>query len=135
MGQPVDVIVVRETPLGYIALVEQAHLGLLYRSNAARPLKTGDRVQGYISALRPDGKIDLTLESSGRHAVTTLAERILEALENNGGRLDLDDDSPPDAIRAAFGASKKAFKQALGTLYRSQRIRLEKPGVRLVAGK
>ena len=92
-------------------------------------------MQGYISAVRPDGKIDVTLESSGRHAVTTLAEKILEALESNGGRLELDDDSPPEAIRAAFGASKKAFKQALGTLYRGQRIRLEKPGVRLLGGK
>jgi len=135
VGQPVEVIVVRETPLGYIALVEQAHLGLLYRSGTAKPLRTGDRVQGYISAVRPDGKIDVTLESSGRHAVTTLAEKILEALESNGGRLELDDDSPPEAIRSAFGASKKAFKQALGTLYRGQRIRLEKPGVRLLGGK
>ena len=129
VGQPVDLIITRETPLGYIALVDRSHLGLLYRNLTPKPLRVGDRVPGFIAACRPDGKIDLTLESSGRNAVMTLAEKILESLEKNGGRLNLDDDSPPEAIRAAFGASKKAFKQALGQLYRGQRIRLEKPGV------
>ena len=135
IGQPVDLIIVRETPLGYIALVEQSHLGLLYHSQTPRPLHVGDRVPGYIGACRPDGKIDLTLESSGREAVTSLTEKILEALKANGGRLKLDDDSPPEAIRAAFGASKKAFKQAIGQLYRGRQIRLEKPGISLVPGK
>ena len=131
-GQPVELIIVRETPLGYIALVDQAHLGLLYQNRVPHPLQVGDRVQGYIGPGRPDGKLDLTMESSGRSAVESLSDKILAALERNGGRLDLDDDSPPEAIRAAFGASKKAFKQALGTLYRSRSIRLEKPGVRLL---
>ncbi|MDB6119938.1 MAG: GntR family transcriptional regulator [Verrucomicrobiaceae bacterium] len=132
VGQPVDLIITRETPLGYVALVDRSYLGLLYRNLVPKPLRVGDYVQGYIVACRPDGKIDLTLESSGRSAVSSLSEQILETLERNGGRLDLDDDSPPEAIRAAFGASKKAFKQAIGQLYRSQRIKLEKPGVSLV---
>ncbi len=131
VGQPVDLIITRETPLGYVALVEKSYLGLLYRNLVPKPLRVGDYVQGYIVACRADGKIDLTLESSGRSAVSSLSEQIIEALESNGGRLNLDDDSPPEAIRAAFGASKKAFKQAIGQLYRSQKIRLEKPGIAL----
>ena len=130
--QPVEVIIVRETPLGYVVLVELSYLGLLYHSGITSPVRIGDRIQAYIIAVRPDGKIDVTQSSTSRHAVTGLAGQILEALERNGGRLNLDDDSPPEAIRAAFGASKKAFKQALGALYRSRRISLEKPGVRLL---
>ena len=64
--------------------------------------------------------------------VAPLARRIVQALERNGGRLGLDDDSPPEAIRQALGASKKAFKQAIGTLYKARRIRFSKPGIELV---
>jgi predicted RNA-binding protein (virulence factor B family) len=95
-------------------------------------LKPGDKVQGYIGTLRTDGKLDLTLDSSGRHAVTSLADRIIEALETGGGRLALDDDSMPEDIRERFGASKKAFKQAVGALFRERKIVLTKPGIELV---
>ena len=132
VGQPVELIVARETPLGYTCLVDQLHMGLLYHSQSPRQLLVGDVVQGYIGAGRTDGKIDLTLESSGRAAVSSLSEQIIKTLEAQGGRLKLDDDSPPEAIRAVFGASKKAFKQAVGQLYRAKRIRLDKPGISLV---
>jgi predicted RNA-binding protein (virulence factor B family) len=130
-GQAVDLMIVRETPLGYSALVNGRHLGLLYRQEGRGPLKPGDKVQGYIGTLRNDGKLDLTLDSSGRHAVMSLADQILEALRRTGGRLELDDDSMPEDIRARFSASKKAFKQAVGTLYRERKIRLTKPGIEL----
>lgn len=132
VGQPVELMIVRQTPLGYIALVEGVHLGLLYRPEGRSELKPGEKVQGYITQLRSDGKLDLSLDSSGRYAVDTLADRILEALEQAGGRLELDDDSMPEDIRARFGASKKAFKQAIGSLYRDRQIRLTKPGIELL---
>ena len=131
VGQPVNLMIVRETPLGYIALVEGAHLGLLYRPEGRSSLQPGQEVQGYIGQLRSDGKLDLTLDSSGRHAVDTLADRIMDVLEAAGGRLELDDDSMPEDIRAKFGVSKKAFKQAVGSLYRDRQIRLTKPGIEL----
>ena len=131
-GQPVNLLVVRETPLGYTALVEGNHLGLLYRQEGRAPLKPGDKVQGYIGTLRTDGKLDLTLDSSGRHAVTSLADQILETLRKEGGRLELDDDSMPEDIRERFSASKKAFKQAIGALFRERKIRLTKPGIELM---
>jgi predicted RNA-binding protein (virulence factor B family) len=132
IGQPVDLIITRETPLGYNTLVEQAHLGLLYHSYTAARLDPGQKVQGYISAIRPDGKIDLTLESSGFHRVMELTEQILEAMKATGGKLALDDSSAPEEIRAAFGASKKAFKQALGALLKQRRIRFTNPGAQLL---
>jgi predicted RNA-binding protein (virulence factor B family) len=131
-GQPVQLLIIRETPLGYTALVEGSHVGLLYRPEGRAPLKPGDKVQGYIGTLRTDGKLDLTLDSSGRHAVGSLAERILEALRESGGRLEMDDDSMPEDIREKFGASKKAFKQAVGSLFRERKIVLTKPGMELV---
>ena len=132
VGHPVNLLIARETPLGFMALIEHQHLGLLYRSPLSQHLECGEEVQGYIAAIRPDGKIDLTLESSGAHRVLSLSEQILEELKASGGRLKLDDDSSPEEIRARFAASKKAFKQAIGALYRQRQIRLTKPGIELI---
>ncbi len=82
--------------------------------------------------IHPGGKIDLTLDASGYQRVASLTDRIMEALKNNGGRLALDDDSPPEVIRTQFDSSKKAFKQALGALYRQRRIEFTHPGVAAV---
>jgi hypothetical protein len=131
IGQPVDLLIARQTEMGWNAVVEGQHIGLLYHNQIHKPLHVGLKIKGYIAAIRPDGKIDLNLDSSGRHSVMSLSDQILEALEANGGRLNLDDDSPPEAIRAKFGASKKAYKQAIGQLYREQRILLTKPGIQL----
>ncbi|CAN5885927.1 S1 RNA-binding domain-containing protein [soil metagenome] len=131
-GQPVNLIIARETPLGYIALVEGAHLGLLYHSAQTELFEPGKKVQGYIADMRPDGKIDLTLESSGQQRVMELKDQILAELKANEGRIRLDDGSSPDDIRAAFGASKKAFKQAVGALLKQKRIRFTNPGIELI---
>lgn len=130
IGQPVELLIVRPTPLGYIALVEGMHLGLLYQG--VERLMAGQRTQGYIGGAREDGKLDLTLDSSGAHRVNSLTEEILEALRAAGGRLELDDASPPEAIREKFGASKKAFKQAVGSLYKQRLIELMRPGLALI---
>lgn len=131
-GQPVNLLITDRTPLGYNAIVESAHRGLLYHNNLAAPLAPGQRLKGFVRAVRPGGKIDLSLDAAGYQRVTGLTTQIVQALEKNGGRLALDDDSSPEEIRRAFAVSKKAFKQALGKLYKGRRIRFEKPGIQLL---
>ena len=131
-GQQVEFLITDKTPLGYKALVEGKHPGLLYHEGISVPVAVGQKLKGFVRALRPDGKIDLSLDQAGYRRVAPLALRIVQALQRNRGRLGLDDDSPPEAIRHAFGASKKAFKQALGTLYKARRIRFSKPGIELL---
>jgi predicted RNA-binding protein (virulence factor B family) len=104
----VSVIVIGETPLGYNAVVNHAHRGLLYHSELPGPLTIGQPLDAFVRRVRPDGKIAT-------------------------GRLPLHDNSPPEEIRAAFGVSKKAFKQAIGVLFKAQRIVIEKTGIRLAA--
>jgi uncharacterized protein len=130
-GQPVKLLIEGETPLGYRAIVNHSHLGLLYHSDLANPLRIGQAVDGYIRAIRPDGKIDLALDPAGYRRIGPLTEQIIEALRESGGHLPYHDKTPPDQIRAAFNTSKKAFKQALGALYRAQRIIIEQDGFRL----
>lgn len=130
-NQRVHLLIASQTPLGYKAIVENAHWGMLYRTDLSAPLSIGDDFDGYVREVRPDGKIDLRLDPAGRQRVVPLALRILEALKAAGGHLEFDDDSPPEAIREKFATSKKAFKQALGTLFRGRRIEFTKPGIRL----
>ncbi|MDF1816004.1 MAG: GntR family transcriptional regulator, partial [Verrucomicrobiales bacterium] len=131
-GQPVSLLISDETPMGYNAIVNNQYLGLLYHSEINFPIKIGDKMEGYIKRIREEGKIDLTLNQSGYGRVTSLTGDILEALKHNGGYLDVGDKSPPEKIRAQFGVSKKAFKQALGALYRQRKITFDGNGVRLV---
>ncbi|MCE9619602.1 MAG: GntR family transcriptional regulator [Planctomycetes bacterium] len=131
-NQPVRILITGETPLGYNAIVENAHRGLLYYSNLPAPLTIGQRMFAFIRLVRPDGKIDLSIDAAGYERVEPLTELIIEALRHAGGRLNCDDDSSPEEIREQFGVSKKAFKQALGKLFRERRIAFEKPGIQLV---
>jgi uncharacterized protein len=131
-GQAVDLLVTGRTTLGYNAIVSSAHIGLLYHNELPGPLEIGQKLDGYVSRIRPDGKIDLTINPSGYHRVAPLKEQLLEALAAKGGRLALSDESRPEQIRSAFGVSKKAFKQAIGALYRERLITIEDKGIRLV---
>ena len=130
-GQAVKLIIEGETPLGYRAIVSHAHRGLLYRGELASPLTVGQQCDGYVRTVRPDGKIDLALDPVGFRRIVGLTEQIIESLKTHGGHLPYHDKSSPEEIRAEFGASKKAFKQAIGALYREHRIRIEPDGIRL----
>jgi len=132
LKQEVRLLIAARTPLGYNAIIEGTHLGLLYHTNVGAPLQIGQQVKGYVMMIHPGGKIDLSLDASGYQRVASLTDKILEALKQSGGRLPYDDDSPPEKIRAVFDASKKAFKQALGALYRQRRIEFTRPGIMLV---
>lgn len=130
-GQKVKLIITGESPLGYNAIIEHAHHGLLYRAELAGPLSTGQTLDGYVRAVRPDGKIDLALDRAGFHRVVPVTDQILSALQAAGGSLPLHDNSAPEAIRDALGVSKKVFKQAIGLLYRERKIVIEPSGIRL----
>ena len=131
-SQPVELLITRATALGYQAIVENAHIGLLYRDNVTTPLQIGQRLKAFVRNIRPNDQIDLSLDASGYKRVAPLTDQIVQALEHNSGKLAFDDDSSPEAIRKTFGGSKKAFKQALGKLYKARRIRFQKPGIQLL---
>ena len=133
-GQQVKLIIESETPLGYKAIINSTHTGLLYRGEISSPLFIGDTMDGFIRTVRADGKIDLGLDPAGHRRIGPLSDQILAALKTAGGRLPYHDGSSPDEIRAALGMSKKAFKQAIGTLFRERRIVIEPDGIRLVKG-
>ena len=131
-SQPVELLITGASPLGYQAIVENAHSGLLYRDNITTPLQIGQRLKAFVRNIRPNDQIDLSLDAAGYKRVAPLTDQIVQALEKSGGKLAFDDDSSPEAIRQKFSVSKKAFKQALGKLYKTRRISFQKPGIQLL---
>lgn len=123
-GQPVDLLVVEPTDLGFKAIIEGRHWGLIHRNEAFKALRPGQRESGFIREVRPDGKISLTLQAQGQDAASALQTAILERLEAHQGVMALSDKSPPEEIANAFGVSKGNFKKALGGLLKQGRIRL-----------
>jgi hypothetical protein len=132
VGQPVEILVTAKTPLGYNAIVDNAHFGLLYKSQLACALKIGARLKSFVRTVRANGKIDLGLDAVGYKRVAPLTDLIVAALKMSGGKLAFDDDSSPVVIRQNFNVSKKAFKQALGKLYKTRRIAFTQPGIELL---
>jgi uncharacterized protein len=132
-GQSVNLLIVNKTPLGYNAIIENAHRGLLYGDRTNAPLEIGQRIKGYVRSVREGGKIDLTLDPPGAYKqVPSITAQIVDALEKNGGKLNFDDSTEPEEIRATFNVSKNTFKRALSSLYKKRRIRFTNPGIELV---
>lgn len=131
-NDPVDVLIYGDSPLGYKAIVDKKHRGLLYHSETADKLEEGDRFTGYVKKVRSGGKIDLRRDPAGYKRVEPLAEQIHQRLEDAGGQLPFNDKSSPESIREAFDCSKKAFKQAIGALYKQRVIRISEDGIERV---
>jgi uncharacterized protein len=131
-GDEVDLIISNRTDLGYNAVINKKHLGILYFNEIFKPIKTGDEVKGFIKKIREDGKIDLCLEKQGYEKVDPVSSEILEKLKANNNFLPYSDKTDPDVIKAALGISKKTFKKAIGLLYKNKQITIEEEGIRLV---
>lgn len=131
-GEEVELLIYEQTELGYKAIINQAHGGLLHKNEVFRQLSNGQRLPGYIKKIRVDGKIDLILQPSGYQGVDELAGDILAIIQEQGGRIGVTDKSPPEEIYARFGVSKKSFKKAIGALYQKRLIVIDSEGVSLV---
>lgn len=130
--EEVDLLLWRTTDIGYMAIINNKHEGMLYASDVFEDLDRGQRLKGYISKVREDGKIDLTLTKPGYEKIDEMAERILELLRDNKGYMDLNDKSPAEEIYLMCGMSKKNFKKSIGALYKQKLIDIEEGGIRLV---
>lgn len=131
-GQEVELVVFAKTDLGYKAVINHTHSGLIFASDVFQPLKPGEALKGYIAGVRPDGKIDLSLQAAGRARVDDLEDRIIRELEARGGFWAIGDHSPAAEINDELGVSKRTFKQATGALFRKKRLLIEDKGLRLV---
>jgi predicted RNA-binding protein (virulence factor B family) len=131
-GQEVNLLVADETDIGYKVIVNNLHWGLVYRNETFRSLEKGKLLKGYIKTVREDEKIDVSLTPIGYRKIEGIAGRILESLKLHNGFLPVHDKIDPGEIYALFSCSKKAFKQAIGLLYKEGIITIEESGIRIV---
>ncbi|SDH90949.1 CvfB family protein [Pseudomonas panipatensis] len=117
-GEEVDLLVVERTDLGFKAIINGKHWGLIHKNEMFKFLRGGMREKGYIKEVRADGKISLSLQPVGQAARDDLSEKILAELRAAGGSLALSDKSPPELISQHFGVSKGNFKKAIGGLFK-----------------
>ena len=132
-GQEVSLLIFAQTELGYKAAIGSTYQGLLFNNEIYQPIKIGDSVKGYIKNIRPDKKIDLTLQLPSEKTRGELANRILAYIKEQGGSANITDKSSPEEIYAVFSVSKKAYKKALGALYKRRLIAIEKNQISLVS--
>lgn len=131
-GDAVDCLIWQKTDLGFKAIVDNQCQGQLYDNQIFRPLHSGNRLTAYIDHVRQDGKIDLTLQPTGRQHTLDFAEVLLRYLYEHDGRCDLSDKSPAELIADRFRVSKKAYKRAVSDLYRRRIITISDDGISLV---
>lgn len=131
-GDEVDLLVWQKTDLGFKVIIDNCYPGLVYDDQIFRPLKTGDRLIGFIDNVRPDGKIDVTLQPTGRRLTEEFSNTLLNYLYDNNGHCNLGDKSPAELIADTFKVSKKTFKKAVGDLYRRKLITIGDDGITLV---
>ena len=134
-GQAVDLLIFGKTKLGYKAVINNTHIGLIYKNEVFQTLTNGEPLKGYIKTIRPDRKIDLRLQPAGKDARNDLNTRLLNYLKKNGGESSLTDKSSPDDIYQCFAVSKKNYKKAIGMLYKKKLILIEDNKIKLTKVK
>lgn len=130
-GQQVDLYIGGTTDLGYKAIINHAHWGVIYENEVFQKLRFGQRVKGYIKQVRRDGKIDLALQQGNKQELDKHAHIILIKLKQAGGFLALTDKTDAEIIYDQLGMSKKAFKKAIGGLFKNGQLSIDNDGLRL----
>jgi predicted RNA-binding protein (virulence factor B family) len=130
-GQEVDLLITHFTALGANAIIDNEFEGLIYANQIFKRLKIGDRLKGYVKEIRANGKIDLVTKKQGVEAIDDDAQVILDYLKTLGGFAVIGDFSEPYIIYRELGMSKKAFKKAIGNLYKNKQIMIAADGIRL----
>lgn len=127
----VRALVCKRTDIGYMAIVNNLHAGMIYVDELITHPEIGQTVTAYVKKVREDGKIDLTLKDTNGKRAHGVADRILEQMEHNGGITRITDKSSPEEIAEVFGCSKKDFKKAVGLLYKDRKIEITPNELRL----
>ena len=130
--QEVDLLIASRSDLGYKAVINGSHLGLIHNNEIVRPIKVGDRFKGYIGEPRADKRINLTLQKLAYEMRDELSEKILSHMREHGGKTHLTDKSSPEEINEVFHVSKSNYKKALGKLFKEGKIQLHERSIRLI---
>lgn len=132
--EEVKILVLRKTDLGYSVIIDDLHLGLIYDNEIFEPIRVGDQRKAFVKRIREDNKIDISLQAIGySNSIDANTQKVLDQLDANNGFIPINDKSSPEKIYELLGISKKAFKKALGGLYKNRKISFEENGTKLLS--
>ncbi|MBQ1253617.1 MAG: hypothetical protein IIY05_04670 [Alistipes sp.] len=129
--QKVDILIASESPIGYRAIINSRHWGMLYKNQIFQPVRVGDRMEGYVRRITDDNRIDLTLRMEGYDGVANSAEDLLKLIKENGGEMPIGDNSSPEKVHALTQMSKKVFKRSVGILLKRGVIATDGESIKL----
>lgn len=129
----VDLIIYRRSDIGFVTIINKLHTGVLHFADQFKPYDIGDKLKGFVKAIKSENRIDVVPGQAGFKKVEDESSKILRLLHENNGYLPYHDKSDPEEIVAFFGMSKKTFKMTTGTLYKQQKIAFTKTGIQLIA--
>ena len=130
VGEELMVRIFKATDLGFKAIINRIHSGMIYKNEIHVPIQIGNELKAYVKYIREDGKIDLALQKQGSERIFDSADLLYQALLNHEGFLPLTDKTAAEVIYQKLGISKKTFKQALGKLYKEGKVVIEDDGFR-----
>ncbi len=132
-GEEVDLLIWKQTDMGFSVIVNNIHSGLVFENEIFKELNVGDKLKGFVKNIREDNKLDISIQPLGyKNTIDPNVESVFYTLKENNGFLAITDKSSPDDIYETFSMSKKAFKKAIGSLYKERKIELNKDGIKLV---
>ncbi len=131
----VQILVASESEIGYRAIINNQHWGMLYKNQLFRPIAVGDRMNAFVRRITEDRRIDLTLSQQGYREVKNSAEVLLDLINANGGSLPINDNSDPAEVSRLTQMSKKLFKRSLGVLMKRGEVEPTQQGIRIVKGE
>ncbi len=132
-GDAVDLLVYQNAGFGLSVIINNKHKGMIYNNQTFKKLRTGDRIKGWVAKIRDDNKIDISLQPIGyKNFIDPTTDAVVAKLKESNGFLPLNDKSDPELIYNTFEISKKAFKKAIGSLFKEKVITIEKNGIKLV---
>ncbi len=131
-GQEVSLMVVSRSDMGYTAVINGTHLGLVHNSDILQPLRMGQKLKGYIKGIRPDHRINLRIQRHGAAARDELGDKIVAHLTEQGGVSTITDKSSPEEIFQAYRTSKATYKKTLGRLLKAKKISITPSEIRLL---
>lgn len=135
VGEKVDLLTYEESEIGLSVIINDKYQGMIFKNEIFEIIHLGDELTGYVTKIREDNKVDISLKAFGYKGVEENIGKVLDALKNNSGELKLNDKSSPEDIAEQLGMSKKVFKKAIGSLYRERQIEMTETGIKLIETK
>jgi len=122
----------KNTPMGYLMIINNQHIGMLYSNEVFGSVQANTELEGYVKKVKENNLIDVALGKPGYQKVGDQTQQIIQLLKEANGFLPYHDKSDPEEIYRVFGMSKKNFKMSIGNLFREKQILLHDDGIELI---